>query len=140
MLAPGLAGEYAHVDQSGRQHQALAVDDFRVVGFCVVEEARSDIGDSAVLHQKAALDVQLRSRIDQARIAERDPFRHGALRPSRAMPRESASSTAMRMATPISTCSWMTLTSMSSATAESISTSRFIGPGCMTSAPGLAAF
>ena len=44
----------------------------------------------------------------------------------------------MRTATPISTCSWMTLRSRSSATSESISTPRFIGPGCMISASGLA--
>ena len=44
----------------------------------------------------------------------------------------------MRTATPISTCSWMTERSRSSATSESISTPRFIGPGCMISASGLA--
>src|SRR5690242_20950687 len=35
-------------------------------------------------------------------------------------------------------CSWMTERSRSSATSESISTPRFIGPGCMISASGLA--
>ena len=50
----------------------------------------------------------------------------------------SASSTAMRTATPISTWSRIRLRSGSSATALSISTPRFIGPGCMTSASGLA--
>ena len=49
----------------------------------------------------------------------------------------SASSTAMRTATPISTCSRMS-DCAPSATSESISTPRFIGPGCMTSASGLA--
>ncbi len=44
----------------------------------------------------------------------------------------------MRTATPISTCSRITLRSGSSATALSISTPRFIGPGCITSASGLA--
>ena len=38
----------------------------------------------------------------------------------------------MRTATPISTCSRITLRAGSSATALSISTPRFIGPGCMT--------
>ena len=51
--------------------------------------------------------------------------------------RASACSTAMRTATPISTCSRITLRA-SSATLESISTPRFIGPGCMTRASGLA--
>jgi len=52
--------------------------------------------------------------------------------------RERASSTAMRTATPISTCSRMRLLLTSSATRLSISTPRFIGPGCITSASGLA--
>ena len=45
----------------------------------------------------------------------------------------------VRVATPISTCSEIRLTSRSSAMSEAISTPRFIGPGCMTSAPGFAA-
>src|SRR5688572_32314190 len=48
-----------------------------------------------------------------------------------------ASSTAMRTATPLETCRRMTDCGPS-ATAESISTPRFIGPGCMTMASGLA--
>ena len=51
--------------------------------------------------------------------------------------RASASSTAIRTATPISTCSRIS-DCAPSATSESISTPRFIGPGCMTNAPGLA--
>ena len=45
--------------------------------------------------------------------------------------------TAMRTATPISTCSRMT-DCTPSATSESISMPRFIGPGCITSASGFA--
>ncbi len=44
----------------------------------------------------------------------------------------------MRTETPISTCSRITLCAGSSATALSISTPRFIGPGCITSASGAA--
>ena len=44
----------------------------------------------------------------------------------------------MRTATPISTCWRIRLRSMSSATSLPISTPRFIGPGCMISASGLA--
>ena len=51
--------------------------------------------------------------------------------------RASASSTAIRTATPISTCSRIS-DCAPSATIESISTPRFIGPGCITSASGLA--
>jgi hypothetical protein len=43
----------------------------------------------------------------------------------------------MRTATPISTCSRIS-DCAPSATMESISTPRFIGPGCITSASGLA--
>src|SRR5262249_59133965 len=51
--------------------------------------------------------------------------------------RDSASSTAMRTATPISTC-WRMSDWEPSATPVSISTPRFIGPGCITSASGFA--
>ena len=51
--------------------------------------------------------------------------------------RASASSTAIRTATPISTCSRIS-DCAPSATMESISTPRFIGPGCITSASGFA--
>jgi hypothetical protein len=53
------------------------------------------------------------------------------------LPADSASSTAMRTATPISTCSRISDWAPS-ATMLSISTPRFIGPGCITSASGLA--
>src|SRR5262249_34955927 len=113
-------------------HQAVAIDDFRIAGFGIVEQPWSDIGDAAIFHQQAAFDVQGRGRIDQARILEGDAA------VTHAIPRASASSTAMRMATPISTCSAIRLTSRSSAMSEAISTPRFIGPGCITNAPGLA--
>ena len=45
----------------------------------------------------------------------------------------------MRTATPISTWARIRLRSMSSAISLPISTPRFIGPGCMISASGLAA-
>ncbi len=74
----------------------------------------------------------------EARIGEQDgaaigQHGHHALGRLRA----SASSTAMRTATPISTCSRIS-DCAPSATMESISTPRFIGPGCITSASGLA--
>jgi hypothetical protein len=46
-------------------------------------------------------------------------------------------STAMRTATPFATWRWI-IDCGPSATALAISTSRFIGPGCMTIAPGFA--
>ncbi len=67
--------------------------------------------------------------VQRARSAKRYPS-----------PRASANSesTAMRTATPISTWSWITERVRSSAIAPSISTPRFMGPGCMTMASALA--
>src|SRR5690606_13229869 len=52
-------------------------------------------------------------------------------------PTSSVYSTAIRTGTPLPTCRSITLVGPS-ASADSISTSRFIGPGCMTTAPGAA--
>ena len=51
--------------------------------------------------------------------------------------RTMVASTAMRTATPFCTC-WRITDCAPSATAESISTPRFIGPGCITIASGRA--
>ena len=131
MLRAGLPGKDARINQAWRQHQAMAVDDFRIGGFGVVEQTRADIGDLAVLHQKSAPHIHAAGRINQAGILEGNPAVH-------AIPRDSTSRMAMRMATPISTCSEIRLTTTSSAMSDAISTPRFMGPGCMTSAPGLA--
>ena len=55
MLAARLAGEDAAIDQARRQHQALAVDHFGIAGLGVVEQARADIGDPAILDQQGRL-------------------------------------------------------------------------------------
>src|SRR5690606_23739519 len=98
-------------------------------------------GDDTVLDQEVAGLVETGGGIDQMGIDEQ-----GAPGGERAVGlgrghhigpgalgrlRDRASSTAMRTATPISTCSRIT-ERLSSATALSISTPRFIGPGCMT--------
>mgnify|MGYP003694353147 CR=1 FL=1 len=92
------------------------------------------------------MDVEIARRIEDARVGEQDRAAlgdHHGHRLRRRGPhafgrfRDSASSTAMRTATPISTCSRISDWAPS-ATAVSISTPRFIGPGCMTSASGLA--
>src|SRR5207253_3111403 len=79
--------------------------------------------------------------IDQPGVDEGDRLiRLGGghqLAPSRRAAR--VASTAMRTATPISTWFWIRLTARSSATSESISTPRFMGPGCMTRTWGAAA-
>src|SRR5450432_2445021 len=130
MFGARFSGEDAAIDQARRQHQAPAVDHFWIIGLSVVEQARTDIGDAAIFHKQATLDVQTGGRIDQSCIAEGCALH--------ANPLASASRIAMRRATPISTCSAIRLTWTSSAMSLAISTPRFIGPGCITSAPGLA--
>ena len=65
MLGAGLAGMDAGIDQAGRQHQPTRVDHFRIAGVGIVEQARADIGDAAILDQEAPLDVQAGGRIAQ---------------------------------------------------------------------------
>src|SRR3546814_10196365 len=69
--------------------------------------------------------VQLAGRVDDAGIGENDRPVHA--RSPWFCERSSVSITAMRTATPISTCCSMTLCGPS-ATSEAISTPRFIGP------------
>ena len=75
MLRAGLAGMDVGVDQPGRQHQAARVDHFGIIGLGVVEKARADVRDAAILHQQPALDVQARGRIEQPGVAEGDAAR-----------------------------------------------------------------
>ena len=97
---------------------------------------------------EAAEGIEARGRIDQPRIDQRQRFVMGAVGCFRFVFcvhrghsfgrwRASACSTAMRTATPISTCSRMTLRGPS-AVCASISTPRFMGPGCITIASSLA--
>ena len=94
--------------------------------------------DLAALDDDGAGLVETARRVDDAGVAE-DRRRSCAAPLGLRRGSSSASITAMRTATPISTCSWMTLCGPS-AISEAISTPRFIGPGCMTSASSLAAF
>src|SRR6185369_6090537 len=110
-------------------------------------DLRAGRDDHAMLDQDSAGLVAVAGWVDQPRIDEgegpilflRWPGGQGWGRhefPVRLRVR--ASRHAMRTATPISTCSRMTDRLISSATSESISTPRFIGPGCMIKASGLA--
>src|SRR5205814_1651877 len=112
----------------------------------VAAQVRTQIRNLAIEHQEAARLVAVGGGIDQARVDENGAA--GVLRPVGGFPRcggvhrlgrfrASASSTAMRTATPISTWSRMTLRERS-ATVEAISTPRFMGPGCITTASGFA--
>src|SRR5690606_39590482 len=91
-----------------------------------------DVGDGAVFDEDGAPGIGAGGRIDDAGVFDEQGAGHGSFLAGRR-----ASSTAMRTATPISTWSVMTEAGPS-AMAGSISTPRFIGPGCMTMASGLA--
>ena len=96
VFGAGLAGEDAHVDKAGREDFAGAIDDLRVRGFCVVEEARADVDDLAVFDKQCAGAIEPRVRVDQARVDEGGARAHGR-RSSFGSCRASASSTAMRI-------------------------------------------
>ncbi len=147
VLLARLAQLHAHIDETGRQHMAVAILDLGIVRRVGARHLRTGRDDDAILHQDSAGLVAVAGGVDQPRIDEgerpvlflRRPGGQGRRRhefPVRL--RVSASRHAMRTATPISTCSRMTERLMSSATSESISTPRFIGPGCMIKASGLA--
>ena len=136
VLGAGLAELHAHVDQARRQAQALGVDHLGTAGRQRHRHARADLGDPAADDQHAPSPVEPGCGVEQARVDDHDGPAHAA--PTRRC-WVKRSSTAIRTATPISTWSRMALRSMSSATTPSISTPRFIGPGCMISASGLAA-
>ena len=133
MLFARLAGEDLHVDKAGQNRHALAV-----MGFYAAWRFRlfADGEDFAILDNQIAGLVEAIGRVNQAGIGESAIHSASPVLFGRLAAR--ASSTAIRTATPISTWSRMRLRSGSSATALSISTPRFIGPGCITSASGLA--
>src|SRR5690606_36703551 len=94
------------------------------------ETRRSGAGgdDAALRDVQVRLPIDARLRVDQATIGNRE--RHSRCAPSMLM-------TAIRTAMPKRTWSRMTACG-ESATADSISTPRFIGPGFITIASGLA--
>ena len=108
-------------------------------------DAAPGVAHDAVGEQQIAVDVEVARGIDDPRVGEQDRAAIGKHRLLRrdthghmlGRLRESASSTAIRTATPISTCSRISDWAPS-ATEESISTPRFIGPGCITNASGRA--
>src|SRR5581483_9170179 len=140
MAQARLADKGAHIDQAGRHDLAGAIDDVGAFGHAGRADAAAHFADQPVGDQDVAGAVEIARRIDNACVGEQDratvsEHRHCCYAFGRL--RASASSTAMRTATPISTCSRIS-DCAPSATMESISTPRFIGPGCITSASGLA--
>ncbi len=121
-----------------RHHAAGAVHLLAQKVDCSVVNA----GDGTHEHPTQALLDALTIRRNKGRIDEAGVFEENCSGAHRASHRfgkwlARASSTAMRTATPISTCSRMS-DCAPSATSEEISTPRFMGPGCITSASGLA--
>src|SRR6185312_9339746 len=116
-------------DEAGCQARAGTLDHLGVAAGA----HGADLRNASFLDQEVARAVEIAGGIEQAGVAEEGAHGHhaGATFPRL---RDSTSRQAMRTATPISTCSRMALRSMSSATSVSISTPRFIGPGCMMSA------
>src|SRR5205814_2694928 len=102
-------------------------------------ERRADGGDLAVLYQDIGRLIEAAARVDHAPALQQERAHQSGIPPappplaasaSSGLPPASRYSTAMRTATPFVTWSRMTLWGPS-ATRESISTPRFMGPGCM---------
>src|SRR6185369_16886328 len=108
MLRARLADEHARVDQPGQQRLAGAIDDICALRRALVEHCLAGRDDLCSVNDDRADLVESARRVDHACALEHSDAH--AARPS-ALRRgsSSASITAMRTATPISTCSWMTL-------------------------------
>ncbi len=129
--ASRLAQMTVHVDESRRHDQSCAIDCLRVVRS---PDVTTDCCNGAIDEQHVSDAIHLLRWIENAPTREKYRARHGAPFPALA---DSASSgrppdrrynTAIRTATPFVTCGSITLWGPS-ATSESISTPRFIGPG-----------
>ena len=104
MAGARFADEGAHVDEAGRDQLAAAVDHVGAFRHAGGADALLGFADDAVGDQQVADDVEIARRIDDPGVGEQD---RAAVRQHHAFGRlrDSASSTAMRTATPISTCS-----------------------------------
>src|SRR5213594_152683 len=137
VLVARLPQMHVDVHESRRDDRAAHVA-HRGSGRCA--EARAHGGDAAVLDQHVRGLVQVAARVHHPAALEQQWCRHQSVPPaagpfaasaSSGLPPASRYSTAIRTATPFVTWSRITLCGPS-ATRESISTPRFIGPGCMT--------
>ena len=125
MLVTGFAQSRREIDQAGHDDAARGIDRparLEVAGHAAdADDAPRGDGDVCAL-------VAARHRIDHAAVTDDDV--HGSFP-------EMMLITAMRTAMPNVTCGRITLW-RPSATVESISTPRFMGPGCMTIASAFA--
>src|SRR5512143_2772504 len=136
-FAPRLAKMAVHVDEARRDDEARAIDRLETVAIRrLVRHARTDRLDSVVDDQHVGPLVERLRRIDHASATQQNRAAHRSPAPpprfadsaNSGLPPDSKYNTAMRTATPFVTCSRITLKGPS-ATSESISTPRFIGPG-----------
>src|SRR4029078_11571911 len=129
---------------------AAAVDQIGAARHAGSADAFLGLTDDAFRDQQVAHDVEIARWIDDPGVGEQDRKarrQHDIMRSANLVRapscmafgkfRGAASRTAMRTATPISTCSRIN-DCAPSATIESISTPRFIGPGGMTMSRGFA--
>ena len=125
VFVAGFAQPGRQIDQPGRDHQAGGVD-----GAIGNEAGRRRAGrrNHAVNDEHVAQRIDVVFRVDQTPVL--DMQFHPWVPANMLM-------TAIRTAMPNVTCGRITACAPS-ATAESISTPRFIGPGCITIASGLA--
>ena len=107
VLAAGLAELHAHIDKAGRGAGAFAVDDGRVLRGRTGGYLRADGGDPPVLDQDAAGRIQIGRRVEKPGIDQGGPLGHAASARFDCSLRVSRSRQAMRTATPISTCCWI---------------------------------
>ena len=124
VLEPRLAQAHRDVDQPRRDDEAARVDD--AVRVPAVRR-RADRRDPARRDVERRDAVDAVARVDDAAVGDLDLHQLPAI----------MLITAIRTAMPNVTCGRITERSPS-ATAESISTPRFIGPGCMTMTSGFA--
>ena len=130
----GFADKGAQIDQAGGHHHAFGINHHGPFGRSV--DTGAEGGNHTVLKGNCAVFGLAAGRINQSGIADQNGFRVHR-QPPFGKWAASASRIAMRTATPISTCSRIS-DCAPSAISEAISTPRFIGPGCITSASGLA--
>ena len=123
MFKAGLAQTRGQIHQTRTDDLARSVDD--LCGFEAFWR-RADGSDSAVHDKQRLHRIEFLPDIDQAAIVDLNIHAPTTV-----------AITAMRTAIPKVTCGSITLC-RPSATGESISTPRFIGPGCMTMASGFA--
>src|SRR5213078_3973451 len=70
--AAGLPDEGAHVDEAGRDHLALEVDDLGRLGHAGGADAALGLADHAVGDEKIAVDIEIARGIEDARVGEQD--------------------------------------------------------------------